>query len=142
MAGDSAGGKGGTMGIERGVVCSECGESFTVSEGGGFIFHLLHCEACGEEKSVGFAELGGLHERYVKGLDTPFCSATWESDRRIQRDPSVEPLDKDAYHAEVERMAGGCNCGGGFSFRAKPRCPACGSTRHEVDPDGEMICFD
>jgi len=130
------------MGTERGVICDECGERFSVTGGGRFAFHLLHCWDCGLESTVGFDELGELHERYIKGLDTPYSTATWRSDLAVQRDDSIQPLDEVSYRAEVERRAGHCECGGAFSFRAGSRCPACGSERYDEDPEGEMICFD
>jgi len=37
--------------------CLDCGKSFTASYGGGFTFHLLHCDKCGKEKSIGFDKI-------------------------------------------------------------------------------------
>lgn len=41
--------------------CSKCGTKFKVSEGGGFTFHVLHCDKCGMEKRTEFNELGEIH---------------------------------------------------------------------------------
>ena len=56
-----------TMGILRGVICRACGQKSTVSEGGGFVFHLLRCDLCGDAKSISFEEIGEPHLRYLKG---------------------------------------------------------------------------
>jgi hypothetical protein len=55
------------MGTVSSVKCKDCGFKFTVNEGGGFKFHLLHCDRCGESKAVVFDELGDMHWRYLKG---------------------------------------------------------------------------
>lgn len=52
--------------------CRTCGTRFQVRSGGGFFFDLLHCEACGEAKSVGHQELGDIHLGFVKGLPGPY----------------------------------------------------------------------
>lgn len=130
------------MGTERTVICGSCTTRFTISEGGGFTFHQLHCDRCGEESTVGFAELGEVHRRYIAGLDVPYSFATQEWDRTVQATFEGEPLEEEAYLREVERFAGRCGCGGKFSFQALPRCPDCGSTSFEEDPAGEMLCFD
>jgi hypothetical protein len=74
--------RGGETGHQFGAVCSACGERFTVCEGGGFFFHLLHCNKCGKEKSIGFKDLGEIHLRYVKGLPGPYCVASMDSDKK------------------------------------------------------------
>lgn len=130
------------MGTELSVVCGSCRASFSVSEGGGFTFHLLHCDLCGAEVTVGFAELGRTHQRYVAGLDTPHCLAAQEQDRAAQLSFPGDPLDEKAYHAAVEATAGRCGCGGRFTLEASPRCPRCGSASYEEDPDGEHVHFD
>jgi hypothetical protein len=130
------------MGTAQDVICEECGEHFTISAGGGFTFHQLHCGKCGEETTVDFDELGEVHARYLKGLETPYCVASWDQDKAIQRSHPGEPLGEEAYHEAVEELAGRCDCGGRFSFQALPRCPECRSTRHREDPDGGMILYD
>ena len=47
------------MGISYAALCDKCGTKFTASDGGGFAFFLLHCDRCGEDRSVTFEELGG-----------------------------------------------------------------------------------
>jgi hypothetical protein len=117
------------MGSEYRAECKECGRKFELSEGGGFMFHLLRCNACGASKSMSFEEIGEPHIRYIKGLRTPYCMATAENDRQIQEKYPGKPLPERSYHAAVEKMAGKCRCGGTFKFNAKPRCPKCKSTR-------------
>jgi len=130
------------MGQGYGAICSECGTRYTANIGGGFAFHLLHCDSCGTEKDIAFEELGDVHRRYIKGLDVPYSMASRDHDLEIQRTFKGEPLDAEAYHAAVEEHAGGCECGGRFNFDAPPRCPECGSDSHEQDPGADMICFD
>jgi hypothetical protein len=36
--------------------CSNCGEIFNISIGGGFRFMMLHCEVCGKPKARNIAE--------------------------------------------------------------------------------------
>ena len=54
------------MGSASGYICRTCGARFQVRSGGGFFFDLLHCDTCGEAKSVGHQELGDIHLRFVK----------------------------------------------------------------------------
>jgi len=46
------------MGYSLTAICKDCGTEFRVSEGGGFFFHLLHCDVCGKDKSITLLELG------------------------------------------------------------------------------------
>jgi hypothetical protein len=46
------------MGSATGYICRTCGTRFRIRSGGGFVFDLLHCDTCGEAKSVGHQELG------------------------------------------------------------------------------------
>lgn len=117
--------------------CLDCGKTTTVEHGGGFIFHLLRCDKCGETKSIGFDDLGELHLRYLKGLPVPYCVATAEHDRHVQENVPVEPIEEDDYHKQVEDIVGKCECGGGkYTFNAPPRCKACHSDRlEEGEPD-------
>jgi hypothetical protein len=119
------------MGHQVQAKCLDCGCAFTVCEGGGFSFHLLRCDRCGGTKAVGFAELGELHVRYVKGLRGPYCLASAERDREIQEHAPVEPISQDEYHKGVEAFAGVCKCGGRYAFAAPVRCPQCRSARIE-----------
>ncbi len=116
-------------GIE--VVCSTCQQVFWANDGGGFEFHLLHCAACGAERTVLFAELGELHLRYLKGLSVPYSMFSREHDLAVQAHSDLEPLDEATYEAEVEKRQPSCSCGGVFTFAAEPRCPGCGATGWE-----------
>ena len=117
------------MGGQISTKCLDCGREFTFDDGGGFVFHLLRCDTCGETKGVGFEELGELHLRYLKGLSVPYCEATRDHDERVRADPTLKPISERTYHNRVEVFAGACSCGGKFRFNARPRCPGCRSTR-------------
>ena len=100
------------MGCRFEARCLDCGRRFMVDSGGGFRFHLLHCDTCGKTKSVRFEELGLIHLRYLKGLPGPYCVASSEHDRYVQEHLDLEPLPEDDYQREVEAVAGNCRCGG------------------------------
>jgi hypothetical protein len=134
----------GKLGSSYKAKCKQCGHKFTVSDGGGFFFHLLHCDKCGSERSVGFDELGDIHLRYVKGLPGPYCTATNESDKNIKENYPGEPLDEHEYNKLVEQFAGKCkkkNCNGRYRLDAPARCPKCRSLDYE-DTHEEMIMYD
>ena len=130
------------MGSQFNAICSKCGEKFTVSDGGGFFFHLLHCNKCGKEKSIGFDELGEIHLRYIKGGVGPYCIASMDSDKKIQESFPGEPLNEKEYNKQVEHFAGICNCGGKFKFSGKSRCPKCHSLKYTQDQNGEFWFYD
>ncbi|MGZ7162385.1 MAG: hypothetical protein ACXVI8_07020 [Halobacteriota archaeon] len=113
--------------------CLHCGHTFSVRQGGGFAFHLLHCDTCGEDVSIGFDELGEAHLRYSKGLPGSYCAASSCFDREIPERYPGTPLSEEEYHKIVEQIAGGCSCGGSFTFDAPPRCPRCRSKELEHD---------
>ena len=50
----------------------------------------------------------------------------------------IEPISADEYYAGVETAAS-CDCGGGSSFDAPPRCPKCGSPRIEKGPGSTLL---
>ena len=104
------------MGCRYGVKCAQCGHKFSINEGGGFFFHLLHCGSCGEEISVGFDEIGEAHVRYLKGLPGPYCVASSEFDNYMRDNYLGEPLSEEEYHVIVEQIAGACSCGGSFNI--------------------------
>lgn len=126
------------MGHQVQAKCLDCGSAFTVDHGGGFFFHLLRCDQCGQVRSIAFRDLGELHVRYVKGLSVPYCTASEESDRQIQEHAPVEPISQQEYHRGIETIAGNCACGGQYTFDAPVRCPQCRSTRIE---QGEPTLF-
>lgn len=126
------------MGHQVQAKCLDCGSTFTVDHGGGFFFHLLRCDQCGQIKSIAFRDLGELHVRYVKGLSIPYCTASAESDRQIQEHAPVEPISQEEYYRRIETIAGKCECGGQYTFEAPVRCPQCRSTRIE---EGEPTIY-
>jgi len=128
------------MGHQYEAKCLDCGAISTVSEGGGFVFHLLRCNKCGETISILFDELGELHQRYLKGLPGPYSIATSEHDKDVQEHAPVEPISEKEYKKGVEKFAGKCDCGGNYTFKAKPRCRECHSTRLEKGEPG--MCYD
>ena len=132
------------MGTATGHICRACRTRFSVSDGGGFFFDLLHCDRCGREQSVGHEELGDIHLRFVKGLKTPYALARAQMDRRIQREYPGKPLNRDEYHGAAEATLGPCPCGGSFRYGAPPRCPTCGSTSElwDTDPAASLVHYD
>ena len=130
------------MGTEYEVICNKCDCHFIVSDGGGFFFHLLHCDKCGKEKDISFEEIGEPHLRYLKGLSGPYCVASSDHDKFIRENYPGAPLTRNEYHRIIEDLAGECDCGGAFKFEAKPRCPECNSTSYKEDPEGGVVCYD
>jgi Zn finger protein HypA/HybF involved in hydrogenase expression len=120
--------------------CLECGNTFTVDHGGGFVFHLLRCDKCGRTKAIDFARLGELHLRYLKGLPGPYCVATSEHDKYVREQVDLQPISEEEYQRGVEKRAGKCKCGGKYVFDAPPRCPKCHSTN--IKEGGTTIMYD
>jgi hypothetical protein len=128
------------MGCSVAAKCGDCGATFTVDHGGGFFFHLVRCDRCGQTRSIGFDELGELHLSYLKGLPGPYCIASAAHDENVRKNAPVEPISEEQYHKGVETLAGGCGCGGEYRLDAPHRCPECRSTRIE---EGEIdIMYD
>jgi hypothetical protein len=130
------------MGQSLGVICNACGVRFRVSDGGGFVFHLLHCDRCGTERSIGFDEIGEPHLRYLKGLKVPYAMATADHDLHVEKHYRGEPITEAEYHRIVEDLCGECECGGSFRFDAPARCPECGSADHRRDPEAGVVMYD
>lgn len=107
------------MGHQFGAICSACGRGFTVNVGGGFTFELLHCDKCGRTHSVGHAEVLDAYQGYQR-----------------------TPLAEQEYYQALEKHAGRCSCGGQFLLSARPRCPRCGSTGYQEDPESPSILYD
>ena len=125
------------MGYSKEYVCNECGEFFRSDHGGGFVYHLLHCDRCGKERAVPFRSLGELHYKFLKGLENGYCCATEAYDKHIKQTYPGEVISEEEYQHEIEEMfTGKCDCGGSFIFDAPVRCPECMSTNLEEDPDG------
>jgi hypothetical protein len=70
------------MGTEHGAKCKKCGHSFGVSEGGGFVFHMLHCDRCGDIGLFCQSICRDPPERgFVVGVSNircPFCRIVFE----------------------------------------------------------------
>ena len=86
------------MGSANSVICRACGKHFQVRSGGGFFFDLLHCDACGRDRSVRHQDLGAAHLGFVKGLKTPYAVARAPMDRDIQEKYPGPVLTRDEYH--------------------------------------------
>jgi len=69
------------------------------------VFHLLHCDRCGKDKSLSFDEIGEPHLAYLKGLPGPYAMATAGHDQEVKDNYPGEPLSEDEYHEAVERAA-------------------------------------
>lgn len=119
------------MGHRTAAKCLDCGETFTVDHGGGFRFHLVRCDRCGNTKTIGVDELGELYVRYLRGLPGPYCVASSEHDECVQQHVPLEPISEEEYHKGIEAFAGECRCGRKYSLNAPPRCPQCHSARIE-----------
>jgi len=119
------------MGARFDVVCKNCGTKYEADKGGGFLFHLLHCDKCGKGKSVSFDKLGETHLKFLKGLNIPYCVATAGHDEYIQKHYPGEPIPESEYNRLVEEFVGKCECGGNFTRDAPPRCPNCKSKEIE-----------
>ncbi len=115
--------------------CKECGFEFVVKSGGGFFFHLLRCDTCGETRSVNHKGIGEPFLRYVKGLKGHYSSVTMERDEDIQANYPGEPITEEEYHSVVAEMLGKCSCGGKYRFDAPPRCERCRSAELEGPGD-------
>lgn len=117
------------MGSQYGVICKDCGKKSMVSKGGGFTFHLLHCNKCGDEKEISFDELGDIQIRYEKRFNT-------------EVEKEAETLTEKEYQKLVEQFAGKCKCGGKYKFNAPPRCFHCKSKNIEFDHDNPGLMYD
>lgn len=110
--------------------CLKCGTEFEANSGGGFFFHLLHCDKCGREKTIRFRGLGELHMAFMKGMDFAYSSGS-EGFNSKAREYQGEPIDVEEYEAKVEEIAGKCRCRGLYKLQAKVRCPKCRSDEIE-----------
>lgn len=132
------------LGSATSYICKACGVRFMARDGGGFFFDLLHCDTCGDTRSVSHEDLGEIHLGFVKGLPGPYAVGRSAMDRRIKETYEGEPLSRDQYHAAAQATLDACGCGGRFTYDAPARCPECRSTedRWEEDPEGPMIFID
>lgn len=106
------------MGTAYDATCQQCGHRFEVHEGGGFFFHLLHCDMCGRTKNISFDEVRESAPEDGSETASPFDYET------------------------VEAMAGQCRCGGAFRMDAPARCPKCRSSDLKQEPDGNVVMYD
>ncbi len=132
------------MGQISGHVCGKCGKRFSVRDGGGFFFDMLHCDRCGRAQSVAHQDLGDIHLRFAKGLRTPYALARAAMDRDIQANYPGEPIGRDEYHRLAEDTLDACACGGTYRYDAPARCPDCGATSEswEEDPEAAHVFVD
>jgi hypothetical protein len=130
------------MGQSYGAICNACGCRFEAREGGGFFFHMLHCDKCGKEKTIPFDQLGDAHLRYVKGLPGPYSEATRALDEYVRENYPDPPISEAEYHAFVEKTVGKHSCGGHFRLNARARCPKCGADDLRKDPRVPIDSYD
>ena len=124
------------MGCQVNAKCLDCGNTFTVDQGGGFRFHLVRCDKCGKTKSIGFNKLGDLHLKYLNGLPGSYSIMSSDHDEYVRMHVPLEPISEDDYHKGIEALSGNCRCGGKYTLDALPRCPECRSKNIE---EGEII---
>lgn len=132
------------MGSATSQVCRDCGVHFMARDGGGFMFDLLDCDTCGDDRAVSHEELGDIHLGYVKGLPGPYAVARSRMDAEIKATYPGPSLTRAEYRAGAEATLDRCGCGGTYRYDAPPRCPGCRSTpdRWDEDPDGPMMFID
>jgi len=126
------------MGTQYEVICNGCGARFSVQEGPGMLFDVLHCDLCGQSKGVSretVLEYRGASAGMPPGRDAS-KSREW-----LMTNPTVG-MSQEEYLRTVETIAGECECGGHFRFGASPRCPECGSSDHRRDPSGGVTMYD
>jgi hypothetical protein len=137
------------MGTQYQALCNECGHSFTVREGPGMLFELVHCERCGRSRGVSRRDLADYYWEHHDG--------TTENRSEESRRPSLEErrstdwlmvnrlagMTPQEYCEAIEAVTGRCACGGGHRLDASPRCPACGASDYRPDPNShETIMYD
>jgi hypothetical protein len=130
------------MGRVFDAICRECGTHFTVQDGGGFKYEVLHCDRCGRPCSVEHADVRDAYQGYLRGLaekhGLDFARTAPDFDGGYSGGRVTELEYQDA----LEHAAGSCECGGEFRLDARPRCPECRSTAFGEDPDGNEIMVD
>ncbi len=107
------------MGYQFEATCSACDHRFTVRDGGGERFDLLHCDRCGRSRSVEYAKVGDWRQAEEQGAAA-----------------------REEYRRALEEHAGPCRCGGHFRVGAPARCPKCRSPDFREDPGGRSILYD
>ena len=125
------------MGHTAEAKCRDCGKDFTFDQGGGFFFHLLRCDQCGNTKSVIIYKYGIPYKRDLKQPSRPYCIATQYHHKYNRDHPDFMPLSDEEYRRGIEAIAGPCGCGGNYTFDAPVRCPECGSMSIDEGEDIE-----
>ena len=129
------------MGKEYQAKCKKCDYKFQVKVGGGFYFHVLHCDKCGKDKEISFDEIGEPHLQYLKGLNGSYCVASREDDKLVRENYQGDSISEKEYFKVIEKILGKCGCGGNFKMNAPVRCPKCRS--EDIEDSGEAyICYD
>ena len=106
------------MGHTTGGKCLDCGEIFTIYNGGGMNFDLLRCDKCGNTKLMRFIYIDNYF--LLSGQLDPYRALN------IQPDISLKFISRNDY---IEAVGGNCICGGEYTLNAHPRCPKCHSKR-------------
>lgn len=88
--------------------CKQCATVFRVHEGFGVAAMVLRCWRCGRE-------------RWLKFNDCSPSGMPWGDKNPGEWDPAVDS----------PSLVEPCPCGGGYSAKAKSRCPNCRSTKLE-----------
>jgi hypothetical protein len=107
------------MGSEYNATCNSCGNEFSLSIGGGFLFDLLRCDKCGGGKSIYHNDLAELEARYFAELSGSYTPGNiivkndeWDWDVRLSRDNEV-----------MLKILEPCKCGGRFLYRCSASLP-------------------
>jgi len=137
------------MGTAYEAICNACGARFSVREGPGMLFDVLHCDKCGRSKGIARkavldyqeSRLGSQHGRGEQSTGRPNAGDAVRSSEWLMANPTVG-MSPEVYASTVELLAGQCQCGGHFRFGASPRCPECGSSDYRRDPSGGVTMYD
>lgn len=127
------------MGQVIGYQCTSCEREFSVAQGGGFFFDVLHCATCGADRSVSHESMGDIHLAFVKGLPGVYAIARARLDEQIKATFPGRPISRSEYHRRVEATQEPCPCGGALAYDAPPRCPGCRSTQEAWTPTGRVM---
>jgi hypothetical protein len=117
------------MGELYAATCLDCSHQFTDSEGGGFQFGLVHCESCGQSKSISHEKVEGVAHRLFRmmkeqahALGQPFDDYANQAPLHV-----LAPKAEAEYQRAVEATVGRCSCGGRLVTTTPTRCPQCKS---------------
>ena len=119
------------MGSSFTALCKKCGHKFTANVGGGFLFHLLHCDRCGRAKGI---ERKEIEKAYLQLRNDPKVShrtVSQKHDDLVHIMYPGNPISSKEHYRIAEELAGRCTCGGKYLVDAPPRCPKCKSDEFE-----------